>query len=361
MKPSSKPILIGGTVSIVAVAAFLLLRPDHSENSVKAESTTKSQTVEKSALDLERERLSRKTGVPVSLMNACVMDILAAFEAKDKDLIEQKVLEWLAKDEKLLLASIEAFDNLDNIYGYGFRFPAEKAAEALYEKHGGENLMELMASLSRVSNTVGEMTGNSMEVWGRDDLEGALTFVGENKNFDNETALIYMAEDQAGSESGDPQQMAEFLTELPADDPRRDRALEMTYGAWMENRPEEFAQFVNTLEDQRPAGNAMNSYAVHAAQHDLDAAMEWVQAMPDEDNRKTALVSVAGEMAHQDPAKYDEWLASQTFASDVERERFIAGVESMRDAIKNYVPDDSDPEEFFNSTIGLPSAYQNGD
>lgn len=300
--------------------------------------------------DRQAAMFARKTGVDISLMNPLVMDILAAFETGDKDLIDAKILEWLEKDEALLLASIEAFDNLDNIYGYGMRFPCEKVAEKLYENHGGEGLMELMAGLSRISNTVGEMTGNSFEVWGRNDLKGALSFMQENQNFDNETALIYLAEDQA--EDGDQSQVVKAFDKLEDGDPRKGRALEIAYGAWMEKNPDAFIEYANTLEDLAPAANALNSFAVHAAQHDIETALEWAKILPDEDNRKTALASVVGEMAHQDYDRYQTWLSEQTFANDTERERFVANIESMREALQNFVPDDSDPAEFFNSTIG---------
>lgn len=306
----------------------------------------------RSPLEEQKLALARKTGISTSLMNPCVLDILSAYETKDAAAIEAAVLKWLEKDEDLLLNSIEAFDNLNNIYGYGVDFPVTKVSEQLYQKYGGERTIELLASLSRTSNTVQMLTIGTMRAWGGDRLPDALNFIKENEHFSSEAAVLYMAEDQASLADGGTQEMAEFFTKFPDSDPRKARALESIYHSWVERDPDTFGDYLNTVDDLKPAASAIDSYSVYAAQHDLDAALEWMEMVPGE-RQKTARVSVAAELALQDPERFETWLENQEFSTELEKERFLSGVISMRDALRDFVPDETHPAEHFNIGLGL--------
>ncbi len=274
--------------------------------------------------DTESKRLA---GLRTNEHNECVADILKAFESRDKELINAKILEWLQKDEALLLASLGSLDNLDQIFGYGLVMPYRLIAQHLYDKYGGEKTMEMTALLDRNSNNVYEIVAASLQAWGMDDLDGALGFLEDSPNFDNTWAATQLAYEQA--HEGDPARVAEFFTDFDGDQELRSAMLTSVYENWVAAEPDDFARYINSLDDPTPASSAISSYALLVSHDDPHLAMDWLDSIYEPGTRQAARVSVASQMAISNSEDFQAWFEKQDFPDERTRQDFIESVQEF--------------------------------
>jgi len=335
MKRVPKKILVALSLCIGILAIFFFSGGLVKNDSESGGSLNSFRTRDVATSDV-RSSLSLKTGIREHDINECVFDILQAFESKDKALISEKVRYWMEHDYELFMSSLEAFDNLDLVYGYEMEVPWAEISQFMYDKEGGEVAMDRIGLLSRTSNTINEITAGVLRVWGRDQLDGALNYLKENPNFDNGWAVSEIGRDQVLN--NDPRAAIEKASMLAKDQERFAAIAETAYAVWVKERPEEFANYMNSVEDWSLAKRAVQTYAVTSSADDPQLALEWANAIPNDDLRDAAVTSVAIQMANQDPEAFQKYLSENSFESEHERAYFLGSVATGVEAMRNYDP-----------------------
>ncbi len=337
---------------IVGLIAILAIFFTSKKSTAKQTSSNDSKTQTKAALrsgDSDIDSIARKTRIPKSQLNACVLDLLTAFESKDKDLIRKKVLEWLEKDEAMFLKSMESFDALDQVYGFGMVIPIDAVSDFLFEKHGGEQTLEKLALLNRHSFNVGEVTGSIVGMWGKKDLTQVFDYFKKNPNFDNLWAATELGRTQA--EGGDPAKVIDYFSKFDDNPELKQAIINTTYETWVGANPEAFATHINSLADTSAASSAIQVYATSAAKEDPLAAIDWADSIKDESTRVSAKIYPFVELALNHGDKFQEQLSKQSFSNNEERDTFIQNIASAIEITKSTQDTQFDTEKWFNDIV----------
>jgi len=319
-----KSIFIGFAVLLLGVFIFIaydkkgnenedLVRTGESEDLVGAVRSPSAKSATKASKESAHvDRLLLKLGCDPSELNECTIDILKAFEFGNMDLVRKRLKHWLEFDEDLLLSSLDTLDNMEVVFGEEMEFPNEIVAQHLFLKYGGEEMMSKIASLGRLSNNNTILTSEAITIWGEQNLEEAFKFLAVNKNLQNPTAVTRLIEDRF--QDGRAEEVLEYYDLLPEDHPDKPHESEL-YDIWVAQKPDQFAEFINSQDDVSAAENAIGMYAASAAESDVGSALEWADTIEDKDIKINVEALIAVSYVKQDPADFRKWYGNMHFES----------------------------------------------